>query len=188
MHEQFGDWQSAIENFNMEHRARQYILKQAQTANSTIGYIIPFSDDSLVDIVQQLPFQYRVHNKLNRLILKKRNPALLAPPMAATLISAHYPIIIQEVSRGVRVVIEEARNKLGLKPLRLGWFDYEHLYEKSLFHDIIDSLQLDLWNKQYMHEVIHPHPRKRFDAGSLLDMLCKIKTVDYYLSPAKDNN
>lgn len=33
-----------------------------------------------------------------------------------------------------------------------------------------------------MKEVIARNPARGIDAGSTLDMLCKIKTVDYYLN------
>lgn len=176
-----GDWQSAIETFNMEHRARQYIFKQALAASSTSGYIAPFADDTLADMVRLIPFDNRVHNKLNKKILKETNPNLLDYSMAATLVPAKYPILFQELSRGVRILLENGRKILGKSQPRLGWFNYEHLYQTKILQEIIDSLSLGLWDKQKMRNTIELNPKNGIDAGSTLDMLCKLKTIDYYL-------
>ncbi|RBW49717.1 hypothetical protein [Marinobacter sp. F3R11] len=177
-----GDWQSAIETFNMEHRARQYIFKQALAASSTSGYLAPFADDTLADIVRSIPFDYRVHNKLNKKILKEKNPKLLNHSMAATLVPAKYPILFQEFSRGVRILLENGRKILKKSQPRLGWFNYEHLYQTKILQEIIESLSLDLWDKQKMLKTIEKNPENGIDAGSTLDMLCKLKTIDYYLN------
>tara|TARA_R110001583_G_scaffold194136_1_gene364395 strand:- start:5518 stop:7221 length:1704 start_codon:yes stop_codon:yes gene_type:complete len=180
-YEESGDWQRAIEAFNMEHRARQYILKQAQAAASTSGYIAPFADDELAEIVRLIPFNSRVHNKLNQRLLKARNSSLLDYSMAATLIPAKYPIIFQEISRGARIVFEQGRKLAGMNQPRLGWFNYEHLYQCNVLDEITDSLRLTLWDKQRMHNTLARNQENSIDAGSTLDMLCKVKTIDYYL-------
>lgn len=176
-----GNWQSAIEAFNMEHRARQYILKQAQAASSTSGYIAPFADDRLAEIIQSIPFDKRVHNKLNQKLLKSRNPQLLSYSMAATLIPAKYPIVSQELSRGARIFFEQCRKLVGIRQPKLGWFNYEHLYQTNVLNDIADSLSSTLWDKERMHETLARNPENFIDAGSTLDMLCKLKTIDYYI-------
>lgn len=176
-----GDWQSAIETFNMEHRARQYILKQAQAAASTSGYITPFADDELADIVRLIPFNNRVHNKLNQKLLREKEPQLLNYSMAATLIPAKYPIFVQELSRGVRIGLEQMRKIAKTNQPRLGWFNYDHLYQSDTLHEITESLTLTLWDKKKMHKTLECNPENGIDAGSTLDMLCKIKTLDYYL-------
>ncbi len=183
-YEATGNWQRALEDFNMSHRARQYILKQAQAASSTIGYTIPFANDHLTDLIRELDFNNRIHNKSNRQMLKKKRPDLLSEPMAATLIAAKYPILLQEVSRIVRVLGEKSTQVLGKQPKRRGWFNYEHLYEDEILHHLTDSLKSDVWDKNSMHTVLRENPINNIDAGSTLDMLCKLKTIDYYLSIA----
>lgn len=176
------NWQRAIERFNMNHRARQYILKQAQASVSTVGYIAPFADDILAETSEIYPFKNRIHNKLNRRILSELNPVLLNEPMAATLISAKRPIIFQEISRVLRVFFEESTKLLGISPPRLGWFDYEYLYTTTLFEHWITSLKHEIWDKDRMRSTIKSNVTRGIDAGSTLDMLCKIKTVDHYIS------
>ncbi|WP_298447384.1 hypothetical protein [uncultured Marinobacter sp.] len=180
-YEEYGDWQRALEAFNMEHRARQYILKQAQTAACTSGYITPFADDELAEIVNLIPFNCRVHNTLNQRLLKAKSSPLLNYSMAATLIPAKYPVILQELSRGARIFFEQARKLVGMNQPRLGWFNYEHLYQSNILQEITESLSLTLWDKPGMQKTINCNPKNGIDAGSTLDMLCKIKTVDYYI-------
>jgi len=176
-----GMWQRALEDFNMAHRARQYILKQPQTASSTVGYTIPFSSERLTDLVRALDFSYRVHNKTNRRILQSRRPSLLNAPMAATLVHAKYPVLLQEVSRAARVLSENAMSMLGRKPPRLGWFNFEHLYDTDILHEMADSLSSPIWDKPKMHQTLRNNPGNKVDAGATLDMICKIKTVDHHL-------
>ncbi|MGO1788332.1 MAG: hypothetical protein ACTHZ7_14770 [Sphingobacterium sp.] len=180
-----GSWQRALEDFNMAHRARQYILKQAQTASGSIGYTIPFADECLSDLVRSLDFKYRIHNKTNQRILQKRKPSLLKEPMAATLVSAKYPILFQEFSRFYRILKENSALALGREKPRLGWFNYDHIYGNSLLHDLTDTLKSDLWDKGKMHNTLNSNPRNHIDAGSTLDMICKLKTVDHQLSALK---
>jgi len=177
-----GDWQQALENFNMHHRARQYILKQAQAASGSIGYTIPFADSDLVNLTRSLPFTARVHNRANQQLLKANKSELLTESLAATLVPARYPILIQELSRAVRIVRETALQMRGKKQPGLGWFNYDHLYEGRLLHDLIDTLGADIWDKSKMHEAVDANPAKGIDAGSTLDMISRIKTVDYYLN------
>jgi len=183
-----GNWQQALEDFNMAHRARQYILKQAQAASSSIGYTIPFADERLSDLVRAVDFKHRIHNKANQRILQARKPALLREPMAATLIAAKYPILFQEFSRVFRIAGENASIALGKDKPRLGWFNYEHLYQSAVLHDLVDSLTQDLWDKSRMHTTLNSNIVNGIDAGSTLDMLCKIKTVDYYLQQTTCHN
>lgn len=176
-----GDWQLAIEKFNMEHRARQYILKQPQAGLGDLGYRLPLGDEEIVHLTSQVPFEERVHNKLNQAVLHNSRPALLNAPMSATLVAAKYPVPLQELSRGVRIALEILANKMGRETPHLGWFNYEHLYTRSTLYDIIDGLTLDIWDKEKMHRTIRQNPSNGIDAGSTLDMLCKIKLVDYMM-------
>lgn len=178
------DWQRAIEDFNITHRGRQYILKQAQASSNSAGYMIPFANEKLVDLSRHLEFQHRVHNLANRNMLKKVRPELLDHPMAATLVAAKHPVIMQEASRLARVLLERSRPILKRESRQLGWFNYEHLYNDNSLLQIVDSLQSEIWCKDKMRSTILGHPGRSADAGSTLDMLCKIKTVDYYLGLA----
>ena len=177
-----GDWQLAIEQFNMDHRARQYILKQAQAASGILGYCLPFADERAVDATRQIPFADRVHNKANQHILQHYRPQLLSEPMSATLVGAKYPVPVQEFSRGLRIARELISKRFSKKGPQLGWFNYEHLYQRSTLNDIIESLNDEIWDKERMRSTIIMNPQNGIDAGSTLDMLCKIKFIDYIIN------
>lgn len=180
-----GSWQLALEDFNMAHRARQYILKQAQAAASSVGYTLPFADERLSDLIRGLDFKSRIHNKANQRILKNRKPTLLREPMAATLVAAKYPILFQEFSRFFRIARENLSLALGNEKPRLGWFNYEHIYETDLLHTLTDTLTSDFWNNKKIHETLKSNPENQIDAGSTLDMICKMKTVEHHLMAIK---
>lgn len=171
----------AIERFNYDHRDRQYIAKQPTTAKMYCGYRSPLSDPELLAEVYKLPLKFRFHNSINRLLVKSLDKTLLEYPMAATLAKAKRPILVQEGSRILRILSEKFYYLLNKEKPNLGWFNYENIYELSLFQDIIESLQSNLWDVDKMKKTIATNQANGIDAGSTLDMLCKIKTVDYYL-------
>jgi hypothetical protein len=180
--EKYGNIETAIEQFNFDYRERNYPLKQPQTAKSTIGYFSPLGTSTLLMLAYTTPFHKRVQNKMNKRIIDRLNPSLLNMPMAATFIKAKRPIIAQEVSRGIRLVYEIIHAKLYRKKPSLGWFNYEHLYDSNTLKEIVDSLECRIWDKTKMIDTINTNRSNNIDAGSTLDMLCRIKTVDYYLA------
>lgn len=177
-----GDFSAAIENFNYDHVSRQYMMKQPSMARGALGYYSPLSHPDLLNLAYSVPFKSRLHNTLSRKIIKALNPDLLQFPMAATLTKAKSPIWVQELSRIVRIVIERAAIALNRNRPNLGWFNYEHLYQSDVLNEVVDSLHSKLWSQERMKSVLSRNPENGVDAGSTLDMLCKIKTVDYYLS------
>lgn len=178
----YTDFSTAIEKFNYDHVSRQYMMKQPSMAKNFLGYYSPLSHPDLLNIVYDVPFKSRVHNRFTQKIIAILNPDLLQFPMAATLIKAKRAILVQELSRILRILLERVSKTLNRENPKLGWFNYEHLYSEGIFSEIIDSLNSDLWSKENMKNIVATNPEKGIDAGSTLDMLCKIKTVDYYLS------
>jgi len=182
------DFAAAIESFKYNHSIRQYMMKQPIMSNANSGYYAPLSHPDLLKIVYRIPFKERVHNIQNRKIIKILNPELLDFPMAATLINARHSIIAQELSRAFRIFFSKILGILGKKQPGLGWFNYEHLYSHNVFPQIIDSLESDIWSKERMKNKIEQNVKNNIDAGSTLDMLCKIKTIDYYLKISEWNH
>jgi len=173
--------QQVFERFNMEHRARQYILNQSRTSIPFGGYRIPFAQYELVKFALNTAFETRIHNGLNKEVIRRTNKKLLEYPMAATLVNAGSPIILQEFSRVVRIVAEIIRSKLGKSRMRLGWNNFEFLQkDHPLFEQIVNSLKLTIWDYDALKHNINDS--KFADPFSMLDMLCKIKAVDYYWS------
>ncbi|MDO6442517.1 hypothetical protein [Marinobacter sp. 2_MG-2023] len=183
--EEDDDFSFAIEKFNYDHVSRQYMMKQPTMAKPFQGYYSPLSHPDLLKMVYNVPFKQRVQNRLTRSVISELNTDLLEFPMAATLAKAKRPIIIQELSRVLRIVFEKTFFKLKKNRPNLGWFNYEHLYTGNFFKTTIDSLNSDIWSKERMLKTIATNQKNGIDAGSTMDMVCKIKTVDYYLSANK---
>ena len=178
IYSQTHNWQKAIEYYNIEHKQRQYMFKQNLCSAASVGYTAPYANPHLVDLCLALNFEERIHNKASKKILEKHGKALLELPMAATLIAAKYPVLMQELSRGVRIIGEKTLKIFSKKAPALGWFNYSHLHSTNELNTLIDSLKHEMWDKNKMHQTL----LKNHDAGHTLDMICKIKTVDYYLS------
>lgn len=176
------DFSFAIEKFNYNHVSRQYMMKQPSMAKPFQGYYSPLSHPDLLKLAYNVPFKQRIQNRLTRSVISELNADLLEFPMAATLAKAKRPIIIQELSRILRIIFEKTFFKLKRNRPNLGWFNYEHLYAGNFFETTIDSLKSDVWSKERMLKTIASNQKNGIDAGSTMDMVCKIKTVDYYLT------
>jgi len=176
------DFSFAIEKFNYAHVSRQYMMKQPGMAKSFAGYYSPLSHPELLKLVYNVPFKQRVQNRLTRTVISELNANLLEFPMAATLVKAKRPIFIQELSRILRVLFENIFLNLKKKRSNLGWFNYEHLYSGNFFETTIHSLKSDIWSKKQMLKTIASNQKNSIEAGATMDMVCKIKTIDYYIS------
>lgn len=176
------DFSFALEKFNYDHVSRQYMMKQPGMAKSFQGYYSPLSHPELLKLVYNVPFKQRIQNRLTKSVITELNVDLLEFPMAATLAKAKRPILIQELSRILRILFEKTFFKLKKNRPNLGWFNYEHLYSGDFFETTIHSLRSDIWSKERMSKTIASNQKNGIDAGSTMDMVCKIKTIDYYLS------
>lgn len=176
------DFSFAIEKFNYDHVSRQYMMKQPTMAKPFQGYYSPLSHPDLLKLVYSVPFKQRVQNRLTRKVIGELNSHLLEFPMAATLIKAKLPILAQELSRVIRIIFEKSFYKLRKNRPNLGWFNYEHLYSGNFFETTIHSLKSEIWSKEQMLKTISSNQKNNIDAGSTMDMVSKIKTIDYYLS------
>lgn len=179
------DFSFAIEKFNYDHVSRQYMMKQPSMAKPFQGYYSPLSHPDLLKLVYNVPFKQRIQNRLTRSVISELNADLLEFPMAATLAKAKRPIIIQELSRILRILFENTFFKLKKNRPNLGWFNYEYLYANNFFETTIHSLKSDIWSKERMLKTIVSNQENGIDAGSTMDMVCKVKTIDYYLSATK---
>lgn len=172
------------ERYRLEHSHRQFFVLQTKTAENFMGYHHPYADSRLAELVLQLKFRHRVNYKVSQNIVKRRAPKLLKVPMAATLVNAERPILMQELSRFARITYEKASNKISGKVLKgLGWNNFEFLYSTYTFHDYIDLLVDDMWDKTAMQSFVQRAAVNNVDAYSMLEMLTKCLTLDFRLNP-----
>lgn len=175
-----------IEAYTTEQRGSQYIAAQLLSCRHHTDICLPFADRNYIEFATRLPFETKVHNKLNQSVIKSIAPELLNYPMAATLLSANHSIISQEASRAVRKALDASRWKLHklskgrIKEPRMGWPNFKFLAEDDSIMDVIDSLKQPYWDKNKMKSWINNI--EHADYHPLSDMLMKILTVDYCLT------
>lgn len=184
-----------IEVFTTEHRGARYIAKQLTSMAASLKVTAPFADPTFLRQATVIPAVERVHNRLNREYLKRRERNLLEFPMAATLIKAKHPLLAQETSRAARKVMERAAfsrlmslSREARRP-HAGWANFQFLGQQSAFYDWVDSLSYEAWDRGKMRSVIENVTDSRGDAINLhpyYDMLLKIVTIDYTIAAARD--
>ena len=180
---------SLVEAFITEHRGAQYIAAQLRSTRASLPVLAPFGNPRLLETVSRVPVGIRLHNSLNRLMLRRYAPDLLRLPMAATLVPASMPIIVQEVSRAARKAIDTAwltGKQLGITsgPRRAGWVNFEFLRSGHALRDLVDVLRLDIWDRVSLHQRITELADKNraTNPHSLFDQVMKIVTIDRLLS------
>lgn len=177
--------ESLVEAFEVDHRLRQLINGQLLSGTSQLAARVPFTNPELIEIATSLPLSRRVHNILHREVIRRLEPSLLEYPMAATLARASRPIVVQEFSRIERIFLEKIAgvgHHLSSRKVptpRFGWPAFGFLRTHEPFHQIVDSLKLDIWDKQRIHEVIRATDGT---LHSVFEMMGKIKTADYRLT------
>jgi hypothetical protein len=180
--------ENLVEAFEVDHRLRQYMNGQMITGTSHLRARNPFTNPDLLRLTTAQPLSARVHNILHQAIIRRLAPKLLRYPMGATLISARAPIAVQEMTRMQRVLLERTaglanRWSRGIVPRpRLGWNAFQFLKDHQPFHDIVETLELDIWDRNRMHRVLRDvtgnvHP--------VFDMIAKCKTVDFRLTASR---
>jgi hypothetical protein len=181
--------QRLIEAFVSEHRGSQYINAQALSARAHGNVSLPFIDRGLLQATLKTPLHLRLQNKLNRELLVQYAPHLLKYPMAATLVSARRPILVQELSRSMRMAGELVRSGLyhgsgrRIPKTRLGWANFGFMADSGILTEAVSSLSLDIWNKGRLLEAARKVEKGtwRGRLHPLFDQLGKIFTVDLAL-------
>lgn len=166
-----------VEAFITEHRGSQYINSQMLSCRSHLDVSIPFADQVFLMQTSRILLAAKLHNSLNRRMLRQHSPEVLQFPTAAAPIPASMPILVQELSRLLRHVVER---RVKLPPI--GWWDWEFLRNGALLNAIVDDLELDLWNKNVIRKRIADCQKNKAESiGQLRQRLLIIYTVDLTL-------
>jgi hypothetical protein len=178
--------QATLEAFISEHRGSHYINAQALALRADVDAGLPFTDPRLLAAVTAIPLQDRIHNRLNRTLLRRHSPEVLRLPGSATLLPLSAPLLLQEASRAVRRAGESIQWSLHhrlpstVPAPRLSWVTLEFLRDGKALGAIVEDLRGDWWDRAALHRVIG---ERRAHAGGqsmhpLSDQLLKIYTVD----------
>lgn len=174
-----------VEAFITEHRGTQYINAQLLSCRAFTDVAVPFAGKELYTFSTRVPLEAKIHNALNRRMLERHAPSLLRYPMAATLVPAGAPLLIQEASRAVRKVWERAAITLNVRTggrvprPRLGWLNFDFLRDGSALHRLADDLRRPLWDRDEIHARIdHLGQAKPESVHPFFDQFAKVYTID----------
>ena len=166
-----------VEAFITEHRASQHISSQMLSCRAYLDVSIPFSDREFFTLVSRIPITAKLHNALNRRMLQQYLPEVLKIPTAAAPISAAMPIWVQELSRLVRRIVER---RVNLSPM--SWYDWEFLKNGVVLNNIVDDMELDLWDKNVIRQrIVDLQKSEAPSIGPLMQLLLIAWTVDLML-------
>lgn len=179
-----------LEAFISEHRGSHFINAQLLSARAFVDVALPFADDELLAAAAATPIDVKIHNRLNRQMLRRHAADLLRAPLAATLVAASAPILIQEATRLCRKVWEDARWRAHfdsgqrLPFPRLGWVNFEFLRSGRALQRILDGLTLDIWDGAALQQRIREVTSREWRAQlhPIFDNFARIATIDRLLA------
>ena len=181
-----------VEAFVTEQRGTQYINAQILSCRAELDVTMPFTDRDLLALATRIPVRTKIHNTLNRDMLRRYVPALLRYPSSAALVPAGAPVVAQELTRFVRKQVDDGRWRLyfasrGRVPQpRLGWGNFEFLRDGRALRALADDLRADLWNRRAIADRITAATRleNRGSVHRLSFQLMRIYTVDLMVRSA----
>lgn len=178
-----------VEAFTTEHRGAQYIGAQLRTSRCVTEVSAPFGRTAALEFAAGLPFGAKVHNRLNQLILRRHAHEFLEPPLAATLVSASAPLLLQETSRVIRKMRQFADWRLHrlsgrrISPPRFGWINFEFLRDAPHLERIAGQLTHDIWDQNEIGRLLRSVRENEWE-GSLhpvVHQMLKMLTVEWML-------
>lgn len=178
-----------LEAYMCEHTAAQWWGGQICTARTMVDIAIPFADRDFMMLASQLPMRDKIHNKLNRRLLKTFAPRLLRHPTAAVLVPASFPIAVQEASRLLRWGIERVRSKAFLRSggrantPHTDWMNFAHLRDGVALNRLLDDVGLELVDKTAIQKCIADvvNFRTKATPECLADQLLRMYAMDLML-------
>lgn len=179
-----------IEAMITEHRGSQYIAGQTASVRAEgVDVSLPFADRRLLWFASRIHPRVKLHNSLSRRIIAEASQSLLDYPMAATLVPASSPLLLQESSRALRKVWEAVRWELystsnGKIPRpHFSWVNFEFMREGGVLNQVVDDLRADLWDitaiRQKIQQITNPRSVERLHP--YFDQFGKIMTIDHML-------
>lgn len=175
-----------LEAFKEEHRAAQYIAAQTVNARVAVDVSVPLANRDFMAFASRIPIGEKLNNSLNRQMLQAASSNLAKFPMAATLVPADAAIPFQEVSRAARKLYEIVRWKTyfstggTVSPPRLSWVNFEFLRGNEVLHQVVDELELTVWERRAMRKRIDElaSMKRKERMHPYFDQLAKIFTID----------
>jgi hypothetical protein len=177
-----------IEAFITEQRGAQYVNSQLLSCRTSLDISIPYADRDLFTLASRIPLTTKIHNAVNREMLRQQDADLLRFSTAATLVPAAWPIWAQEVSRLIRHLRENTHWRLHfathgrIQSPHMGWWYWESLRNGEVLNGLVDDLQCDFWNKNAVQNRISDINKQVFrgETYSPTAVLLQCLLKDYY--------
>lgn len=180
------------EAYLCEHRGGQYINAQLRSARVELPIAVPFAHRELLGPASRIPFERKVHNRLNQHVLRRKASSLLDHPLAAVLVPASAPLLVQEASRAIRKAWEEGQwwlhDRTGGRtgPPALSWIDFGFMEQGNHLTRIADDFRWDGWDSETVGGLARAVESGSW-RGSLHEpvfQLLKLYTLDLHLRRA----
>lgn len=168
-----------IEAFIAEHRGSQYICSQLLSCRAHLDITLPFADRNFLNLVSRIPQHFKVHNQLNREMLRRYAPHLLRFPTGAVPLQAGAPILLQESSRFCRYMLDRCKLNLNsFLKLNLSSSSYLNPLTETWLRSLAASLCSDVWDRK----VIFRDVQRLAGLRRLPSYLLRVSTVDRLIS------
>src|SRR5690606_37004276 len=173
------DWSSDVCSSDLEHRASQFICSQILSCRAHLDIAVPFADRNLLDVASRIPLHLKVHNRLNRNMLRRYAPGFLRFPTGAILVPASAPILLQEASRLCRYLVDRSKRTLNsFLKLNLYFTSYMNPLSETWLRSLAGSLSSDVWD----HTAVSRDVQRRVGSRVLPSYLLRIFTIDRLIS------
>ena len=101
-----------LECFISTHRGAKEIFQQVRTIRAHLDVSVPFASDILLKMACAIPIRLRRQNRLGRAMLFASPSATSHLPLAATFMPPSAPLLVHEVFRLVRRVVEQTSHQV----------------------------------------------------------------------------
>lgn len=154
------DREQLIEAFVALTRGSRYINQQILSCRADLDVAVPFIDVDLLRLAGRIPQCVKIHNTINRKLLQRNGSPLLQFATGSTLVPASTPIVLQEVSRVIRMLHDNVSRKLGrctglrIEPSRSDFFGLDFLRNGRSLRKLLDDLRNDMWDRDAIQRSI----------------------------------
>jgi hypothetical protein len=149
-----------VEAFMTETRGCQWIGQQLLSCRSALDVANLYGDREVHEVASSIPYREKIYNKFTQTVLRKYAPLTLKASTAATLVPANQWIVIQEGTRIVRRLHDDAFLRLRafskgrFDGVHSGWLDFEFMRDGKLLHALADSLKSDFIDRKRVADFI----------------------------------
>ncbi len=181
---------SLIEAFITEHRGMGHIAEQSRAIRASVDLFLPLADREFLKLASILPNSFKLQNKMTRSVIKENFVSLLNYPTSAILVPAKFPLLIQEISRVYRFLIDRKDSFLFIKskgtksPSVTQYRDAEYLRDSFFLDGLLNNTSLEYIKKDQLINLIEDTRQYKNSTPSwfIYWQIMKILSIDLLVS------